>query len=410
MATVNNISVFAWAEAQGGPVPGIHVAVYDETSGTFYQTGATALANPSGGFISPRCVVLGSKVAVLWKEQSAGKIWLALYDTTAPETVPSPILVSSSAWTSFAGAGSQQFDAIPYNSTTGVVAFISSSADCIAVTFTSAGVIGTPHTFAGIASGAGGLNIIHLQKDTAGNLYYFFGDAAVTSTYYFVTTSSYVSVLAKTLITNTIATPNATSVESFTNQIQFISGALGKATVSSTGIVSAYATIPNTSNLYPATEAVMFDGVPALGVIKSFSNAQPCAWVIDTSGNVLARCLNGNGEDHNGVLQRLPRPASNGTSTGFLFRERGRLSFASIGYDVTPLGLTRETLTPVSAAQLPINRVGDTVYIGGALPRVYDGQQVTDTGFPTGAYSGFGVNRGWCWHWQPQRGILSNLT
>lgn len=409
-AVVNGVAVLAWVGS--APNAGIHIAVYDTVSGTFYQTGSLALAN-SSGLRAPRCVVLGSKVLVLVMATANTSLAYTTVDTASPEAAP-PALVATGTLYSLA----QTFDAFAYNSSYAVIVAPSSGTDLTLSTLDANGNAPlSPQTIAGAASAAGLRSGIFAKRTTNGNIFTVYADVVAHSTKWVIRDPSLMFVQnPATIVSNgnwsggNAEFYSAAGVELTTNNLTVImcQGSapsanpggpktfLGKSVLSLAG--SSFTEIPTTSGMTIMTDVVPYDGDFVFGAVNGdlvgptvagstvsqFTGLQASAWVLNLSGLVVARALVEKCGGPASSTPRASRPFLVGPAASFLFGEQGRLSYSSSGsftFNTTPLGISQITVTPAKANALAIQQLGETVYVGGGLPRVYDGQSVYEAGF-----------------------------
>lgn len=411
-AVVGTVGVLVWLNGTNGD---IYIAVYDVVTGTFYQASTII----SGVLVAqaPRLIALGTKVVVLAQQSGGANLYSTVIDTTTPGTAPSNLSsIRSDVYT-----GSFTFDAFAYSTAYAVVAYATGAGgtDMNLIAVGPAGtVLASPAatTFAAVAGAAGLTRAISANRDTAGNVYVVFGDATNNKTRFFVASSSFASVVAATdIVTNgnwdstTADAIVAASVEATTNHLTFVmtnartitssvyTSMLGKVVLGSAGIVTAFAELPSTQGMFITGNFSAYDGTFVFGAVNlelqqflgtTYESLQSTAWVLDISGNVISRSLANVSGVGGAPYQRVCTSYPSGSSVNFFFTEQGRTQFgvsifSSTGAIVNTsfLGVTRITVTKTSAGQLAAVKVGQTLYIGGGLPRTYDGTQVAEAGF-----------------------------
>lgn len=392
-ANVSNITVAAWSDS------GIHVAVYDEVTGDFYQTGAAIISGTSSSWGNPRCVALGAKILVLAANNS-NTISCCIVDTANPETVPTLITLQTDATLGSNGSG---WDAVGFGSSYAVVSYRNSvSGNITLFAVNSAGtVLGSPaKTNTGLATTGvqpflhiDGNNVVYVLQAANGNF------ATFNASTFAAVSAGLVTITGSSMAFAAFAEITTGSVTVFLSQ-----GAgnptifMIKAVLSSTAVTSAAANINGTAGLVLQTDGFVLNGVACAVVMSDATLAgtsplQPTAWVMDSSGNALGKILPGRAYDPhpNGINGRLNKPFT--TSAGaiaVLVGEQGRTSYTSQGGTIittTPGGCTRANILLTKASQVPHLRFGNAVYIGGSLPRIYDGQEMVEAGhniFPEG--------------------------
>ena len=423
LTVVNGIAVLAWVESSG-PAPGLHVATYDTVTGTFFQTGATALASSSGAKV-PRCIALGSTVVIVFALFASNQLCTTTINTLLPETAPTVLAVAKSDL----NGGSITFDAFAYNTSYGVVLYVpNTGTDIVVFAVGPAGtVLASPATTTiaafVAAAGAG----VAAQRDTAGNIYILIGDSINNRTRFAVRNASFGSVVAPTdLVTNGNWSGghaqfiSAAMVEATTNRMTVVmtqvdvptaaSGSnaaskfLGTAVLNASGIVTAFSELASTPGLCVTNDFISYDGTFALGAVNpdqanpvisavsssSFEGLQATAWVLTPTGTVIARALMeasglpGQSGISTTFYPRVCRAQGMGGAATFIFSELGRVTYsgsAGSAVSTSTFGISAISVTKANAGVLPTVQVGKTVYIGGGLPRMYDGQGISETGF-----------------------------
>lgn len=385
-ATVLNTTVMAWRE-NGSVGTGIHVTLFDNTTGAMYQSGSALLSGSTGFY--PRCIAAGTKVLVFWVE--GANLRVCVVDPTTPATTLTASTIRTDVSTS--GSAGLLFDAVAFSGGAALVYVTGAGATGMtAIQVSSAGVVSGTTVLA--AAGAA-INDIDVTADSNSRIYVFFNTAGPT-TNFTVLSSAFAVVLAATALSGALRLTSMTSLETSAGQVTVVGensapngNPLKKAVVNAAGIVSALADIAGTTYLRLQTDLVTWDGVVCLAA-NNFSQAggaldgvQCTAFVLDTSGNVLARCLMA------GTISTLKKRLATslsyvaGDMSHFLV-ETGRLTYDSGGTGgavQTPTGVTRVTLTAARGNTLPRARLGGILYMGGGLPRQYDGAQVVETGF-----------------------------
>lgn len=398
----NGVTVSAWAET-AGPSIGLHIAVYDEVTGEFYQTGGAIVSGVSSA-LGCRCVALGNKVLVFYS--NAATLNVAIVDTTSPATAPTVVTsLKTDLYQPVANGGA--FDAVA--SPTGgyaVVAYVWDNAGTISTKLFAVNSLGA--VLASPATTDMGETfeaLVSIYVAASGLLYVFpHGNNA-----YFLTANAttLAKVLARTTINNAVGSRTLVAVAEATagSLTVFMSGSGGAAAtaslvatavVNSAGIGTAYAAINGTAGIAIQGDGFILNGQAACLVMNgaTFSGAislQPTLFVLTATGAVAARILPGTAGNNSGLYARPSRPFTTTMGgTAMLVFERGRLNYTSaagVTIDKTPIGVTRINLQAVKASVLPMVRLGDAMYIGGSRPSVYDGQEWTDAGFnmfPTG--------------------------
>lgn len=405
-ATINGVSVLAWS---GG-----HIAVYDATSGGFFQTGATAISTLSTSTI-PRCVVLGLKVVTLWADISNGNLYSAVIDTTAPESTPTATLIRTDIYTS-----AVTFDAVTYNNAFAAVVYPTSGTALKLIGVDPSGAVTSSPAVTSIAAvaGANGLQAgLLIQRDTAGNIYIVIGDKSAHLTRYIVRDGTFASVLGITSIVTTGNWSGTTaefytgaSIELTANNLtlilaNYIAGSnistfLGTAVINSTAVGTAFSELASTPGLIIAGDLVAFDSTAVFGAINTdyggnfvtdTTGLQSSAWVVTVAGKVVGKSLlNASYARVSSTSARVPRGFASGSTASFIFPIQGRLAYQSSAGQgatssavvaVTPLNIAQVTVAKTSPGKLPLLRLGATQYLGGGYPRIYDGRYIGETGF-----------------------------
>jgi len=436
-AAVNGVGVLTWIERTGAQ-QGVHILVFDQASGSIYQTGATTVLT-AGNY--PRCVVLGANIVVLWIVSSTNRLYSAVINTALPETAPSATIIRTDVY-----AGCIAFDAIAYNASTAVCVYQSGTgADLIAIGVNASGAVTTSPaatTFAAALTAASQAGLL-VQKDTAGNIYVVFGDSVSGSSSFLVISSAFAVVKAKTSIVTTgnwsggpghfmaaasyeVTANNLTVVMSNEDNSFAMYAWLGKVVLSSAGIVTAFAEIPSTQGLRIVADCALFDGTPIFGAYNPDLNTtdlQATAWMLDLSGNVIGRGLLDVTGAFAGQNTRTNKPIVSGLTVSMLFSEEGRVAIEVGGgfnvYNASPFGITSLGITKALVTLLPRQQLGQTVYLGGAIPRTYDGLVVVGDNFPltpvplnasdngAGALSAGVYQWRYIWSWLNAKGELS---
>lgn len=407
-AYANGVTVTAWAES-AGPSIGLHVAVYDESTGEYYQTGAAIVSGVTTAF-GCRCVVVGSVVLVFYLGAIAGTaapLNVAIINTTSPSTAPT-VVTNLQTDVHQPIQNSNAFDAVAGPS--GTYAIVGYVPD-------NAGVPGDPWLFAVSVAGA---VLVSPAKTTMGvvgvaSTSLFVSTSGLVYSFYYGGTLSFVTAnattLAKVLALTTINNAGVTAThgiaisEPTSGSVAVISSGtgltasflMGSAVINSAGIGTAFAVINGTGGIRVHSGGFVFKGqaccLAMLGTtFGSAASLQPTVFAITSSGVVVAKILPGTAANTSSTSARFgarPFTAPSG-AIAFATFERGRLNYTSVAgvtIDKTPIGVTRVNLTSTPASQLPMQRIGDAVYVGGSRPSVYDGQEWTDAGFnmfPTG--------------------------
>lgn len=409
-AQTNGVTVVAWGSGTTA-AGGIHVSVFDTATGAVYQSGQAVVSGSTSACTTPKCVVLGSKVLILFADYAAGKIYSAVVDSGSPTTTPTATAIRTDVYTL-----SVVFDAIAYNSSYAVVGY--------ATTINKLELIGVDTTGAVTASpaatdtGAGTLSDslkagILIQRDTAGNLYAIAGDVVNLATAYIVRSSTFAAVLGKTnIVTNGNWSGGAadfgqgTTIELVANSITLVVSGnrtvgghpfnnalsfMGTAVLTSAGVGTAFSELSSTAGLVVAGGAIAYGASAVLAVINTdfggnFTPSygvgiQSTVFLITTAGAVVGRVLL---DQSNSAVQRVATPVTDGFSVSYLVSDQLRTQYISDGHVVTnvsPLGISRLTLTPALGSELPVTQVGASTYLGGALPRVFDGIATAEAGF-----------------------------
>lgn len=402
---VGSVGVIAWGES------GVRVAVFDVATGVFFQDGSTVMTTSSTSSL-PRLIALGNKVVVLWF--STINICSAVLDVTAPTTAPT----QNGSISTGVPVGIVSFDAIAYNAGLGVVAYPTNVAGQMRlIGINNAGTVTASPATTNVATGVTLEAGVLVQRDTAGNVYVVYGDSVGASTNYFVRSSSFAAVLAPTAIVTTgnwnggnadmalgasiELTANAITVvlcrgASGLNASQF----LGTAVLGSSGITTAFSTLPATAGLFIQTDISIVGGTAMLGVCTTsygqrFATAvdgiETTAFVITTAGKTVAQALlyaaRANQTRGQSYIARASRSFVDGRTGKFLFWQQRSDNFIVTGGVIalanTALNIVELDVAATGAQALPIVRVGGTLYIGGAYPRVYDGVLLGETGFVT---------------------------
>lgn len=406
-AYASGVVVTAWVESSG-PATGLHIAVYDEATGDFYQTGASAVSGQTATDLHGcRCVVLGNKVLVFFMRTSTTALHVAIVNCLSPATAPT--VVTNLQTDVAAAANGNIFDAAPGpGSTYAVVAYTTQPAgvfhlNVFGVSATGA-VLASPAKADLGASGATNQSVA-LRLDSNGIGYAInYGDTATFTSF---SGTTFAAVSSFTSITGTAGRVIAALVESSSGKMTvFLSGDgnnqptffVGSAVIDKNGVTTAYAAINGTAGAGICSDGFLFtplgQTISSTGasvmvttgtMIAGFAGVQPTTWALTVGGNVAAKMLPATTGGNSGVWQKYPRPftTTNG-SISVVVRERGRLNYTSVSgvkQDRTPIGLARVDLRPALANQLPVVQIGDAVYIGGSRPSMYDGQQWTDSGF-----------------------------
>lgn len=417
---VGNVGVIAWVQT------GIHIAVYDVQSGTFFQSGATAVASSVSGSIMPRLVALGTKVLALWADVPSTNLYSAVVDTTAPTVAPTQSTIRTDVYNV-----ALSFDAVAYSSALAVVAYPTNGTDMTLIGVNASGAVTAtpaPTTVAGVAAANGLRAGILVQRDTAGSIYVVFGDQNARRTRYIVRDAAFALVLFTTDIVTTGNWNSGTadfyagaSLEMTANAITLVlanaTGALNNVTflgtcvVGSAGITTAFGTLPATAGLFITGDLVAYDGTAVLGVVStSFglnstipaSGTESSAYVINLAGQVVGKALPYQSRTtlFNGAASspRVCRSFASGVSAKLLFWQQGKANFQIVGgvyiESVTALNIVQVVVTKSSAGALPMVRVGGTEYIGGAYPRIYDGVLIGEAGFQLSPTLGALVDHG----------------
>lgn len=412
VAVVNAVGVIAWTDSTGAAF----VSVYDLATGVFYQTAVRL-----GAASSMRCVALGTSVVIL--TVSGGNVLSTAINTAAPSTPPASLaIIKSDAANPFI-----TFDAFAYNSSYAVLVYPNAAGALTTLNVCAVGptgaVLASPATTTTTTlTGASGLTAgLLTNRDTAGNVYLVYGDSSVAKTRFTVLSSTFANVVSPTDIVTSgnwsggsALMYTAASVQLVANQLTVVmtsfqtvnfgpnyTAFLGKVVLGPAGIVSAFSELASTQGMFVTNDFTAFDGTYVFGAVNlsqnaaalrfqtpGFSDAQTSAFILDPNGQEVARALNSSSgyANFSGGFIRVCRSYTIGQSATLPFSEQGRLAFVTEQntqpVNVAPLGISAITLTRTSAGLLPVNRLGQTTYIGGAVPRTYDGQVVVEGAFP----------------------------
>lgn len=381
---------------------GLHVAVYDEATGDFYQTGATAIPGTGSSSIGSRCINLGGTVLVFCAGSSGASLECAIVNTSSPSSTPTLVTLETDVTL---GTSSNTWDAVGLGSSYAIAGYRSNSTGHLTlIAVNSAGtVLGSPaKTNTGLAVTALSPLCMHLDGNNV--VYVVVPPSAEFATF---SSSTFAAVSSGFVATGTGIAPLLAAFAEVNPGVVtiFMSGAPESPTVgiqtlvvSSTAVTTAAATLNGTRGLVLQSDGFLVNGFPAVLIMNDVSYAgvsvlQPTGWVIDINGNVLAKILPGRAFNPHttpvgGILCR-PFVGMNG-GTAVLIGEQGRTTYTSQAGNIittTPGGCTRVNLVITKASQVPALRFGGAVYIGGSQPRIYDGQEIVEAGhnvFPEG--------------------------
>lgn len=406
LAIVGNIGVIAWT------MSGMHVAVYDVPTGVFYETGISVISGSSATSRSPRLVVLGSKVLVLWADFTNSNLYSAIIDTQTPTQTPTQTLIRTDVY-----ASAVTFDAITYNNSLCVCAYPSSGTALTLLGVDASGAVTSSPALTVIsgAAGASGLAAgVLIQRDTSGNLYVVAGDRSNFSTRYFIRDSSFAALVNGNIVTNGNWSGGAAdfltgaSIELSANEVTLVLAEassdgnvttfLGKVVLGPTGVLTAFATLQATAGLNITSDLVAYDGTAVFGCVNAdgppstaIDGLQSSAWVVNVEGQVVAKALIYQTQAFplSSSRIRVARSYASGASAKMLFFQQGRLAYSSNPdgqtndkvVEVTPLSIAEVEVAKTSTGTLPLLRLGESLYIGGAYPRVYDGRALGESGF-----------------------------
>lgn len=414
----NGVVVHAWVEAAGTISGTMHIAVYDEKTGEYYQTGASAVSGLSTSSYGPRCVAWGKKVMVFSAHDSGGSghIDVSIIDTTSPTTAPTVATsINSNAMTQALGAG--VFDAVLSPTGTYVILAFSQPVGAPAYHMileavdASGAHLATPAPLdLGAVGDSGASGFGALKVASNGTVFAVsYGGAAYYRTFT-ASTTAFTAGLANTSLgvgagsANRVALAEASSnsiTGFFSSYGTSGSNAMSVTIFNATGVTTAATTLGGTYGVAVQSDGfvlgtssgsrqaccVVTNGLQGVGSLS----LQPTFWVITAAGVVVARILPGTAGMDQGAsasyASSVARTFTTSTgATALALYERGRLNYTSVAgtvIDKTPIGLTRVDLLPTTANALPMFRIGDAVYIGGSWPSIYDGQEWTDAGFNT---------------------------
>lgn len=419
-AVSNGVGVLAWVENFATNQQGLHIAVYDVATGAFYQQGFTAISGSGGAtLVAPRCIPLAGAVVVVVGAPGPGKLFSTAVSTSSPTSAPASLATIK---TDYLGS-SPSFDAFAYGPSYGVVVYPVAASKIAFFAIDPTGAILSSPAGASLTPGlTGAINGLFATRDTQGNIYAVYGDAGAHGTRYIVVSPTFASVLTQTsIVTNTNWSGNdatmalATGAEVTANNITLVMNSIevnpslvptigvpwiGTAIINSSGVATAFSELAGTQGMGLTSGLVPFDGTyvfgaatfptPSVGSGSTPMLGTECsAYVLTIAGQPIAKLLSGQSGmaiDSTGVGYRLcasyvPRPGQ----AALFFPEQGPFqsggTSSGTAANTTLLGVAKVVLSKISAGQLPIVKVGQTEYIGGALPRTYDGVSVVETGF-----------------------------
>jgi hypothetical protein len=402
-AYANGITVTAWIETGGQA--GLHIAVYDEASGDYYQTGASRIANTASAE-TPRCVAVGNTVLVVYYDLVAGGIGtpgirVAVVDTTTPEATPTLHTLSTSAGIVMGDAiGFGGYAVVAY--TFGVA--LSLHAGILAVNAAGA-VLSSPVTtdLGVVGGGLGGFLRLYIDANKAGYLFILSGTPSIS--YLVFNPSTFATTLAETTIaTGTTSVQTAAAAEVTPGNVTILCSGpggltfapifMGSAVVSASAIVTAYANISGTGGMAIQCDGMVVGGKACCVITNgptlaaNAASLQPTMFVLAADGTTLAKFLPGTGATQTDWVSRpFVSPAGD---YALAVGQQGPTSYTSSQGAIivtTPKGIARVNLRLPADNQVEEIRLGDAVYIGGSLPKLYDGKEVVESGhnlFPEG--------------------------
>lgn len=406
LAIVGDVGVIAWT------MSGMHLAVYDVATGVFYQTGISAIGSSSATSRSPRLVVLGTKVLALWADFTNSKLYSAVIDTQAPTQAPTQALIRSDV-----SSSAVTFDAITYNNSLSICAYPSSGTALTLLGVDASGAVTTSPALTVISGAAGASGLVAgvlIQRDATGNIYVVYADRSNESTRYLIRDATFAAITSGTLVSQgnwsggNAAVLTGASIELAANQITLvlaevsgdgnITKFLGTAVLGPTGVMTAFSVLPATAGLNITSDLVAYDGTAVFGCVNadgplstSIAGIQSSAWVVNVSGQVVAKALTYETQAFplSSSRIRVARSYASGPLVKMLFFQQGRLAYSSNPtgqtndkiVEVTPLSIAEVDVAQTSTGTLPLLRLGESLYIGGAYPRIYDGRSLGETGF-----------------------------
>lgn len=387
----NGLIVTAWFEGGSAGRAGLHISVTDAVSGDVYQTGAGIISGTSSGSTA-RCVALGNVVQVFFR--TGANIKVCIVNTLTPETVPSAITLETDAANS-----TNVLDAIAYPAGGyTIVAYDKAAANIFIIAVNAAGtVLGSPAKTDTKITSALQLRLA-IDSNNVGYVVEFQG-------------SYYNTFFPDTFIVGAAATqitpaPDAkfvgALVEASPGKITvFYSGKgllstedlfMATAIIAGSGVVTPFANINGTAGMAIQSDGfllngqaccVVTSGVPDGTILQQTSpSIQPTMWVMNSSGLVLAKFFPSSAGCQFGQSTSHVLSMSDG-SLAMALSEQGPASYTSVAGTIvrtTPMGITRVNVSEPPDDAVSAVRIGNAVYIGGSLPRLYDGKETVEAG------------------------------
>jgi hypothetical protein len=370
-------------------------------------------ATPSGFSVTgkvPRCVACGEVVLVFALSTTGPNLLMAVVDTRNPAAAPTVSTVATDVATG--GGGQGGMDACSYDANTALVAYYSGASRTTVTLLRcdAAGAMASPPSTVVLTSSSGTVSDVKCLRASTGNIFAAFtnedaGGGTAQLAYAVVGASFAPAVLSQTTVSTgyrfrgwgwceTTAGNVAlvweeyhvsTSLSAIRYALVNASGVSTAATsfLAAGGDVLASGPVYDATNL-PVAAAWVYTANRSAGLAT-----ETTACLVTVAGAVLARCLIGEASvvlPSFSAAYGVARPLT--TPTGAIswpLQQQGRLNIvtysASFVYNSTPAGISRVTLQPVRANALPISSVGGLTFVGGALPRVYDGSAYLENGF-----------------------------
>lgn len=391
--TIGNVSCFAWTD---NVTFDLRIALRDDVTGNFYLNGDTAVYGDLGLSktpVWPRVLAFGNIFLVLFGDSfaapSATSI-LCVTVTANPRTATPSTIVSgvTTLQTDMYGAGGAEiFDALAVSGTAAMVVYATSATVLKAFTVTAATKTIAVAATTVLTLTAGPLRSLAMAQTTDTNVFIAASESTTPRLYFAVFTPVIVSVLSNT----TISTTNVKylgMVESATNVVTLTATSptgltLGSAALTKTGVSTALAFV--TINAQCAAKPFLYQGSVCVPVVAgSAGGVEATGLVVTVAGVAIARFAMGLASATVWSDGRCPNTITPDSSRAwFLFgTSTGTTNIGGGAAVPTPLTLIgRVELTLASVRDLPLVAVGRDLHVGGALPRIYDGNHYVEEGW-----------------------------
>lgn len=368
-----------------GATPELFANVIDNSTGALIQrtqlsTGTVSYNSTSSG---PRVVAVGTSVLVFWVTTS-GQVRVRVLDTGNPETFGAETTIRTDAH------GTGQLAAVAHGSNVVISYKKSTASDLMLVQTSAAGVVaGSPAPIT-ITPATAPQGPLALASDGT-RIYVVYGLATVCELRVY-TSAFVISVAAATLDAAKparIAIGAGIGGVAFTALIERDGGGLAneasKATFTSAGVSGVGAVLLHNVRIVGDIGVIDSRGFALVNHnVTLFSGdftVQPSSFVIDVStGDVVARVLAGSAQWVDTQTYSPPRAIVSGSQISWAVIARGKITFGATG-DYSLPSLQMADLVFKASAEIQRAIAGGCLHFAAALPMVYDGNTLVESGF-----------------------------